>query len=850
MNLPHIPGYEFEELIGEGGCGPVYRCRFEEREFRAVKVLNSLAVNPGLLSHALTTVASLPDHPRLAPIHTYNLGQAPYFFATNFYTREGEPATLEPLMGKLRTKQAWKLVEQLIDGLAFLHKNDVVHTGVKPGNIFVEQDSEIESQTGGYRLRLSDPGQGLVAGLHVYEMGKSGFYASPEQLTNGDFSHGKGKRWDVFSFGVVAYQLLTGKLPRLEELYRQYLKDAEKRAHVTAALHREDPMAFFEALQLEPQIKWPSKPKNSFEASLREIVDQCLDLDPSKRPVDLRDVARSFENIRHGADLASLKNRHNARLRSQKIKTKTLILTTGLFLVTSAVLGGAALLGFKNLAAAVAQAGYIKSDWKRDVAGRESKFANERTQLSTAKVIATAERDKQQGLADQARGFLQSAQENADRFFDIVMRAEDVEFPGFQEDRRERLSGGLAYFEAFIEKYDGDAGFARELARAHQFIGEIKRSEGKLTESVASLSKARDLMLALELEGAEKSRSILELARIERNISKIELFRDDLERAADALAASNKWFEELHALAPGDDIAFEILKNSYQLAEIKRANRDVDATLAQLDSLVDPLNDLRDRDPQSEDKKALLARVLSDIGFIFGRRGELDGARQLQQRAAELLGELVEEFPRTDDYQFRLAVCLNQQGNFQDDTRMMKDAHALLAKIVSLNPGSHEYRSELANSYGRMAAIQRAEGHPEEARELNNIAITIFSELLQIEPDIERYKFLLARQNVELAELLADKKEFTEAAKRFDQSIDVFNELLDKEDRNDFYLKELGKTLGNAGFAHEMLGDKPKAKGLYERAQTVWNLFLELQPEDDIAREALDWLKGKIENVS
>lgn len=850
MNLPHISGYQFEELIGEGGCGPVYRCRFEEREYRAVKVLNSLAVNPGLLSHALTTIANLPEHARLAPIHTYNLGQAPYYFATNLYASENQPNTLDAIAGKLRTKQAWKLVDQLIDGLAFLHKHDVLHTGVKPSNIFLEEDSEIESQTGGYRIRLSDPGQGLVAGLHVYEMGDSGFFASPEQLTNGDFSHGKGKRWDVYSFGVVAYQLLTGKLPRLEKLYRQYLKDRAKREHPTAALQREDPMAFFEALQHEPQVSWPSKPKNSFEASLREVVDQCLDLDPAKRPVDLRDVARSFENIRHGADLASLKNRQNARIRSQKIKTKTLLLTTSLFLVTSVVLGGAALLGFGKLSAAVAKAGFIKAEWDDDVDAREARFAAERIELNDDRQNAIVERERQERLANQAREFLQFAQQNADRFFDIVMRAEDVEYPGFQEDRRSRMSAGLEYFEAFIGKYGGDEGFAQELARAHQFVGEIKRSEGKLTEAVASLTRARDLIQKLALEESEKPRFTLELARIERNISKIELQRDNFAAASVALEASNKWFAELNALLPSDHIAFEVLRNRYQLAEIQKATRKIADSHATLAAMVEPLNDLRDRDPQAEDKKALLARVLSDIGFIFGRRGELESARQLQQRAAQLFGELVEEYPLVDDYQFRLAVCLNQQGDFLGDTAMLKDAHALLSKVVSLNPGNHEYRAELANSYGRMAAIQRGEGQREEALELNQIAIGIFEELLRQEPGIDRYKFLHARQSYELAELLADKDEFSEAAARFDQSIQAFNGLLAEQERNDFYLKELGKALGSAGFVHERLGDKAKAKGLYERAQTIWNQLLELQPEDDIAREALDWLKGKIDNLS
>ena len=221
----------------------------------------------------------------------------------------------------------------------------------------------------------------------------------------------------------------------------------------------------------------------------------------------------------------------------------------------------------------------------------------------------------------------------------------------------------------------------------------------------------------------------------------------------------------------------------------------------------------------------------------------------MQQKAAELFAGLIEDHPRVDEYQFRLAVCLNQQGDFLDDVEMLKDAHKLLTRVVSLNPDNHEYRYELAYSYGRMAEIQRSEGQSEEARDLSNISIAILSELHEQEPGIERYKFMLAKQNVELAQLLADKENFTDAAKRFDDSIAVLNELLLREMGNDNYLKELGQTLGHSGFAHEKLGEMTKAKGLYERAQEVWTQFLEIRPDDEVAQEALEWLKGKIQKM-
>lgn len=852
MNLPHIPGYEFEELIGEGGCGAVYRCRFEEREYRAVKVLNGLAVNPGLLSHALTTVANLRDHPGLVPIHTYNLGQAPYFYATNFYAAEGRPATLDSLMGKLKTKDAWRLVEQLIDALAFLHKNDVVHTSVKPGNVFVE----VDPADGTYHLRLSDPGQGLVAGLHYYEMGRSGFYASPEQLTNGDFSHGKGKRWDVYSFGVLAYQLLTGSLPRLAVLQRQFDRDSAERTGPAAALHRDEPMQYFEALQQQPHVSWPTKPKNNFEGSLRQVVEQCLELDPSLRPVDLRDVARSFENIRHEADLASMNNRHAARIRGHKIKTRTLFLTTGLFLVTSLLCFAAAFLAFLWYGTATMEAVKIEAKRKADLAAKDASMVDERRELKAAKAAkdtAYEEALRRQREAEEARGFLRNSQQQADRFFDIVMKADDVEFPGFQETRREGMEGALAYFQAFLNKFEGDEGFGLELARTHQFIGEIRKAQGRLTEAVVELTRARDAMDALDLSTNDQPRFIRETALIERGIAEIELWREDSESAATALDASNARFAVLMEREPSDEIAFEMVRNRFQLAEIRLAARmfdGPDGAAAHLEVVADSLMSLRDRDPQSKEKKAMLGRTFTEIGFLFRRKRNLDGARQMQQKAGELFAELIEENPYIDEYQFQLGVSLNQQGEILKDTEMLEDAHALMSKVVSQNPNDHRYRFELAYSYGVLGEIQHDQGQLDEARELNNMSIQILQELVREEPTIERYQFMLAKQNVELAQLLVGKENFTGAAERFDQSIKVFNDLLASESQNDSYLLELGKTLGDAGFAHEKLGDKARARGLYQSAQETWNRFLQIQKDSEVADQALEWLDRQIEHVN
>ncbi len=848
MNLPHIPGYEFEELIGEGGCGAVYRCRFEDGGYRAVKILNGLAINAGLVSHSLNTTTGL-EHPGLIPVYTCNLSQAPYYYASHYYGVDGrgEPATLEALMGQLRPDKGWRLVEQLIDALAFLHKNDIVHTSVKPSNIFVEQDDEGI----GFRIKLSDFGQGLVGGLHYYEMGRSGFYAAPEQLANGDFSHGKGKRWDVYSFGVIAFQLLTGQLPRLADRYKRFLADLGKRNpdNPTAVFAQENPAEVCEELRQQPAITWPSKPKNEYEARLRDVVDRCLDLDPQNRPVDLREVARTFENIRHEADLQSVKDQHGAQIRSKTIKIRTLLGTTGIFLFSSLLLLIGAIIGFAKFGVEATKV--LQEDARRRADLKQQKDAYEGiiAMKEKAKVEAEDETLLRRRQAADARGMLKYSQANADRFFDMILLAKDVDFPDFQPVRRHRMEDALVYFEDFRRKYASDPGFAAEVARSHQFVGEIKRSQGRLSEAIADLLKARDAIDALEVSTSEKERLSAQTALIERSVAEMELLLGHPAKAQEALKRSSNRFRKQIAGGGGKNerLAFELVRNRLIATEIKRESEDYSGALQDLRIIADSLVELRDANPDSDEYMFLLGRTFCDIGHLLRKdKKNPDAALQMYQKSKDLFAQLVVNNDQIEDYQYYLALSLNQEGEITQEKQKLLGALDLLNRIVSMNPDDHRYRFELAYNYGRLAEMQRDEGQTGEAFKLNQMAVGELEKLVEKEPGVIRYQFNLARQRGELAQVMADREKFTDAAGLFTETIGKLEELIAKEPKNERYLTNLAKALGNAGFVWEELNDDKKAKVCYQRAKDTWNSVLSLLPKDTEASSGMAWIDNQL----
>ena len=222
MDLPLIKDYEILELIGEGSCGFVYRCRYRDETYRSIKLLKGLAINRALVSAGMTTVASMPRHENLSPIHGYHFEKNPCFVISDLYGQfdeeqgRWENQTLEAQMGVATVDVAIRMIEQMASALEHLHRLEVFHGGFKPSNVFVEA-----LEDGDRQIRVCDWGQGYVGGLHYMELGDCGFYAAPEQLESGDFGQGRGKGWDVYAFGVVGYRLLTGRLPRLESQYHE-----------------------------------------------------------------------------------------------------------------------------------------------------------------------------------------------------------------------------------------------------------------------------------------------------------------------------------------------------------------------------------------------------------------------------------------------------------------------------------------------------------------------------------------------------------------------------------------------------------------------------------------------------
>jgi eukaryotic-like serine/threonine-protein kinase len=203
----HIGRYRVEKVLGKGGFGVVYLAHDEQlRRFVAIKVPHAKLVSQPEDAEAYLiearTVANL-DHPNIVPV--YDVGSTEQFpcFVVSKYI-DGTDLATRLKQSQLSIQEAVELVATVAEALHHAHKQGLVHRDIKPGNILLDKSGKPFVADFGLALREQDVGKGpRYAGTPVY--------MSPEQA-RGE-GHRVDGRSDIFSLGVVFYELLVGHQP-------------------------------------------------------------------------------------------------------------------------------------------------------------------------------------------------------------------------------------------------------------------------------------------------------------------------------------------------------------------------------------------------------------------------------------------------------------------------------------------------------------------------------------------------------------------------------------------------------------------------------------------------------------
>jgi TolB-like protein/predicted Ser/Thr protein kinase len=248
-----VSHYRIISKIGAGGMGEVYLAEDTQLSRRvALKFLPAHLCQDEDCRKRFkreAQAAAKLDHPNIVPVHEVGEFQGRPFFAMAHI--EGKSLREVIKEGKLSISEAIELTRQICEGLHKAHEAGVVHRDIKPGNIIIDSDN---------KARILDFGLAMVAGEE--KLTKTGStlgtvgYMSPEQIEGKRVDH----RSDLFSVGVILYEMLTGRRPF----------EGDTDAAVARSITDTYP---------EPIARY----RSGTTGQLQQIVDKALSKDPTMR---------------------------------------------------------------------------------------------------------------------------------------------------------------------------------------------------------------------------------------------------------------------------------------------------------------------------------------------------------------------------------------------------------------------------------------------------------------------------------------------------------------------------------------------------------------------------------------
>lgn len=208
--------YEILSFLGAGGMGEIYKVKHIHLEdVRVIKIMRqAFAQEEQDLKRFLqeAKIATKLHHPNVAILYDFSQYKTGLFYMVWEYIPGFDISILLKKCGRMPPGIAIYFMSQALDGLGFIHKNGIVHRDISPENLMIYRD-----QFGEYKLKIIDLGIAKTTALAGEHLTQTGMflgklkYCSPEQvgaLEEGEKIDG---RTDIYSIGLVLYEMLSGK---------------------------------------------------------------------------------------------------------------------------------------------------------------------------------------------------------------------------------------------------------------------------------------------------------------------------------------------------------------------------------------------------------------------------------------------------------------------------------------------------------------------------------------------------------------------------------------------------------------------------------------------------------------
>jgi len=346
---PLFPQLEVIELLGHGGMGAVYKARQPRLDrLVALKIMRPGAAKDAAFAERFSREAKALarlSHPNIVTLHDFGQAGELYYFVMEYV--DGASLRQMEQSGRLSPQQAMAIVPQVCDALQYAHDQGVVHRDIKPENILVDRKG---------RVKIADFGIAKLVGAAAadYTLTASQMvlgtprYMAPEQIER---PREVDQRADIYSLGVVFYEMLTGELPlgRFAPPSQKVQVDVRLDEVVLKTLEKEPERRYQHASEVKTEVeeigRGPSvspRPAGRAEPSGDALERLILPLLPHRKAIAV-DVYRQ----KAGVSLAEAKEAVEAIARKHGIPdTPARINRRGLVVLLTGIIVVGALLGF------------------------------------------------------------------------------------------------------------------------------------------------------------------------------------------------------------------------------------------------------------------------------------------------------------------------------------------------------------------------------------------------------------------------------------------------------------------------------------------------------------------------
>jgi tetratricopeptide (TPR) repeat protein len=707
-----IGPFEILGEIGRGGMGEVYLARRADEEFRqevALKLIRVGMASDDALQRFRTErqISASLEHPNIARLlDGGTTGRGEPYFVMEYV--EGETLLEYCNRRKAPVEERLRLFREVCAAVAYAHQNLVVHRDIKPGNILVTADGVPKLLDFGIAKLLAPDGAPVKS-----EQTATLFrvltpdYASPEQVRGQPVTTAS----DVYSLGVVLYELLTGRRP-----YHVDSADAGELVRVVCERDPEKPSTAVTSVGREPPED-ATVTSRQLRGDLDAIVMKAMRKEPQMR---YGSVLQLDDDIRrHLEGLPVLARRGTLSYRAGKFARRHRVLLAAAALVAIALAGGI----FATL--------------------REARHAR------LAEARAKRRFDDVRKLAN---SFLFE-------FHDAIR-----DLPGSTPARALVVRRALEYLDSLAKESAGDRVLTRELAEAYQKVGDVEgnpfqQNLGDLKGAIGSYDKAIALLKPVVASGGATDEEQSTLANAYLIGGSIHIVNGD---SRTAVAMAEKGLALRRSLAErnsGDagrekDLAQAWQFHAFDLSAARRMSESYEALLNQAAILKKRLA----VEPRDRQLRRSLGQNLFLIGQALQSRGDLDGALKMLQEAALVDEKLLQEDGSSVQARRDLAWVRMNIGNFYHDDR--NDPSAALAQyrlalppfewIATADPKNTDARLGVGMMHHNIGIARRSTDGPAASLEDFEKARSFYEPILVADPTNAWVEGLLANLHLDM----------------------------------------------------------------------------------------------------